>query len=186
MIYFNDFWNKGYFYYGLNTNNIGHWSSSQMYSTPTIFFRLFPVFHAYMSGIVSVLDQNPEWGDELINLTLQLLLFSAAPKSQKRTEQPDFTLIRLSQPMRRTWLMTLLIILYKVWRGWMTLPSLVSDSFISVWKGSWPPVRKEFWVTKCLPFLRLTIGTHTRSFSVDKTTKFGKIMLLYLWNCMSQ
>ncbi|KAJ7365310.1 response to drug [Desmophyllum pertusum] len=28
--------------------------------------RLFPVFHAYMAGIVQVLDQNQEWGSELL------------------------------------------------------------------------------------------------------------------------
>ncbi|XP_048586447.1 protein unc-79 homolog isoform X2 [Nematostella vectensis] len=75
--------------------------------------RSFPVFHAYMSGIVQVLDQNQEWGGELLNLTLQLLLFCAAPRPMNRTQAPDFTLIRLPPPMRRIWLLAVLIILYK-------------------------------------------------------------------------
>lgn len=76
--------------------------------------RLFPVFHAYMAGIVQVLDQNQEWGGELLNLTLQLLLFCAAPKPQKRTHIPEFSLVRIPLDMRQTWLMACLIILYKV------------------------------------------------------------------------
>ena len=78
--------------------------------------RLFPVFHAYMAGIVQVLDQNQEWGNELLNLTLQLLLFCAAPKPHKRTQTPEFSLICIPPFMRQTWLMALLIILYKVMR----------------------------------------------------------------------
>ena len=78
------------------------------------FARLFPVFHAYMAGIVQVLDQNQEWGSELLNLTLQLLLVCAAPKPQKRTHVPEFSLVRVPQDMRQTWLMACLIILYKV------------------------------------------------------------------------
>lgn len=82
---------------------------------PTIFItRLFPVFHAYMAGIVQVLDQNQEWGGELLNLTLQLLLFCAAPKPQKRTHIPEFSLVRIPLDIRQTWLMACLIILYKV------------------------------------------------------------------------
>ena len=77
-------------------------------------YRLFPVFHAYMAGIVQVLDQNQEWGSELLNLTLQLLLFCAAPKPQKRTQTPAFSLVRIPPHMRQTWLMACLIILYKV------------------------------------------------------------------------
>ncbi|XP_067032005.1 protein unc-79 homolog isoform X2 [Acropora muricata] len=75
--------------------------------------RLFPVFHAYMAGIVQVLDQNQEWGSKLLNLTLQLLLFCAAPKPQKRTQTPQFSLVRIPADMRQSWLMALLIILYK-------------------------------------------------------------------------
>ena len=76
--------------------------------------RLFPVFHAYMAGIVQVLDENQEWGMELLNLTLQLLLFCAAPRPQKRTDVPEFSLIRLPQHIRHKWLLASLIILYKV------------------------------------------------------------------------
>jgi len=67
-----------------------------------------------MAGIVQVLDQNQEWGGELLNLTLQLLLFCAAPKPQKRTHIPEFSLVRIPLDMRQTWLMACLIILYKV------------------------------------------------------------------------
>ncbi|XP_068682061.1 protein unc-79 homolog isoform X2 [Montipora foliosa] len=75
--------------------------------------RLFPVFHAYMAGIVQVLDQNHEWGSKLLNLTLKLLLFCAAPMPQKRTQTPQFSLVRIPADMRQSWLMALLIILYK-------------------------------------------------------------------------
>ena len=67
-----------------------------------------------MAGIVQVLDQNQEWGNELLNLTLQLLLFCSAPKPQKRTQTPEFSLVRIPAYLRQTWLMALLIILYKV------------------------------------------------------------------------
>ena len=73
------------------------------------------MFNAYLAGIVQVLDQNQEWGSELLNLTLQLLLFCAAPKAQKRIKTPKFTLVRLAQHTRHIWLTTCLIILYKVW-----------------------------------------------------------------------
>ena len=94
----------------------GDRSASQALSQPFFTHRLFPVFHAYMAGIVQVLDQNQEWGNELLNLTLQLLLFCAAPKPHKRTQTPEFSLICIPPFMRRTWLMALLIILYKVMR----------------------------------------------------------------------
>ena len=87
----------------------------ELTDSPNIFItRLFPVFHAYMAGIVQVLDQNQEWGGELLNLTLQLLLFCAAPKPQKRTHIPEFSLVRIPLDIRQTWLMACLIILYKV------------------------------------------------------------------------
>ena len=87
----------------------------ELTDSPNIFTsRLFPVFHAYMAGIVQVLDQNQEWGGELLNLTLQLLLFCAAPKPQKRTHIPEFSLVRIPLDIRQTWLMACLIILYKV------------------------------------------------------------------------
>ena len=70
-----------------------------------------------MSGIVQVLDQNHEWGSKLLNLTLKLLLFCAAPKPQKRTQTPQFSLVRIPVDMRQSWLMALLIILYKVLRN---------------------------------------------------------------------
>ena len=89
---------------------------SQALFQPFFTHRLFPVFHAYMAGIVQVLDQNQEWGNELLNLTLQLLLFCAAPKPHKRTQTPEFSLICIPPFMRQTWLMALLIILYKVMR----------------------------------------------------------------------
>lgn len=89
---------------------------SQALSQPFFTHRLFPVFHAYMAGIVQVLDQNQEWGNELLNLTLQLLLFCAAPKPHKRTQTPEFSLICIPPFMRQTWLMALLVILYKVMR----------------------------------------------------------------------
>ena len=89
---------------------------SQALFQPFFTHRLFPVFHAYMAGIVQVLDQNQEWGNELLNLTLQLLLFCAAPKPHKRTQTPEFSLICIRPFMRQTWLMALLIILYKVMR----------------------------------------------------------------------
>ena len=89
---------------------------SQALLQPFFTHRLFPVFHAYMAGIVQVLDQNQEWGNELLNLTLQLLLFCAAPKPHKRTQTPEFSLICIPPFMRQTWLMALLVILYKVMR----------------------------------------------------------------------
>ena len=114
------------------------YSHLQFDSTPFInlpvIARLFPVFHAYMAGIVQVLDQNQEWGSELLNLTLQLLLFCAAPKPHKRTQTPEFSLVRIPPYMRQTWLMACLIILYKVREVKFSLPVL---SILHIHK--WPP-----------------------------------------------
>lgn len=76
-------------------------------------FRSTPVFSAFIAGIPHVLDRNPDWGKELLPLTLQLLLFCPAPEIVNKSRKPNYTLGILETHVRHSWLMTLLIYLYK-------------------------------------------------------------------------
>ncbi len=76
--------------------------------------RSTPVFSAFIAGIPHVLDRNPEWGKEILPLTLQLLLFCPAPEVVNKSRKPNYTLGILETHVRHSWLMTLLIYLYKV------------------------------------------------------------------------
>ena len=76
--------------------------------------RSTPVFSAFVTGIPQVLDRNPDWGKEILPLTLQLLLFCPAPEVVNKCRKPNYTLGILESHVRHSWLMTLLIYLYKV------------------------------------------------------------------------
>eukprot|EP00794_Sanderia_malayensis_P019917 gene19917-21865_t len=70
------------------------------------------VFLAYMFGLTPILDCNPFVGKELIGFTLQLMLQSVKDEANK-TEFCDLNIDRLDPPVQHSWLMNLLVILYK-------------------------------------------------------------------------
>ena len=76
--------------------------------------RATPVFSAFITGIAQVLDRNPDWGIEMLPLTLHLMLFCPAPEVVNERRAPSYTLGLLDSHLRHSWLMTLLIYLYKV------------------------------------------------------------------------
>ena len=90
---------------------------SNILLTSHIVYRSTPVFSAFIAGIAKVLDRNPDWGKEVLPLTLHLLLFCPAPEVVNKSRKPNYTLGILDTHVRHSWLMTLLIYLYKVREG---------------------------------------------------------------------
>ncbi|XP_046839871.1 protein unc-79 homolog isoform X2 [Xenia sp. Carnegie-2017] len=92
---------------GYNVTAIGEFTGSPRK------LRSTPVFSAFISSIPQVLDKNPDWGKEVLPLTLQLLLFCPAPEVVNKSRKPNYTLGILDVNVRHSWLVTLLIYLYK-------------------------------------------------------------------------
>lgn len=73
------------------------------------------VFHAFLAHVAGVLDRNFSMGCCILHQTLVVLQFCASPQRYATdTQPPTFTLRLLEPQVRLHWLQTLLVILYKV------------------------------------------------------------------------
>ncbi|XP_023246555.1 protein unc-79 homolog [Copidosoma floridanum] len=81
-----------------------------------LFNRLSPVFNVFMANLPQVLDQNHIMGTFMIQPFLSILQNCPCPPHYKLYEEsiiPTFSLWHLEAYCRKSWLMAVLVILYK-------------------------------------------------------------------------
>ncbi|XP_022099411.1 protein unc-79 homolog isoform X2 [Acanthaster planci] len=72
------------------------------------------VFYAFMAGAPKMLDHNVKVGNILLPMIMELFAYSPSPQKSPQDMQPhDYTLWFLEPHCRHSWLMSVLIILYK-------------------------------------------------------------------------
>jgi hypothetical protein len=77
--------------------------------------RSSPVFNSFVSNLPQVLDQNFRVGATILPISLSVLHYSPAPsKSAGSRMHPSYSLWYLEPHVRRHWLFSLIVILYKV------------------------------------------------------------------------
>lgn len=79
------------------------------------------MFNAFLATLPQMLDQNHLMGGHLLPAVLQVLLYSPSPANvasaaNESNQSPSYTysLWRLEPHVRRNWLMSVEVILYKV------------------------------------------------------------------------
>ncbi|XP_077992141.1 protein unc-79 homolog [Glandiceps talaboti] len=76
--------------------------------------RQSAAFYAVIAGLPKVLDRNVKLGTQLMLLALDLLKYCPSPQKSPHDFQPvDYTLWYLDPHCRHSWMLTLLVILYK-------------------------------------------------------------------------
>lgn len=95
---------------------LGFSPSEKQFLVTAVNLRTFPVFNAVIASMPKVLDFNFKMGNMLLGTFLPLLIF--CPSSQKYVAdlmvKPTYSLWYLQPHVRESWLMSVLIILYKV------------------------------------------------------------------------
>ena len=79
--------------------------------------RLSPAFSVYFSNLPQLLDQNHVMGHMLLSNSLILLQYAPSPfyiPSSVELQQPTYSLWALEPYIRKNWLMSLVVLLYKV------------------------------------------------------------------------
>ncbi|XP_033097176.1 protein unc-79 homolog [Anneissia japonica] len=72
------------------------------------------VFNAFIAGIAKVMDYNIKLGKKILPLVVELLKYCPSPqKTPHHRQHQDYTLFFLEPHCRQSWLMTILVILYK-------------------------------------------------------------------------
>ncbi|XP_071963470.1 protein unc-79 homolog isoform X2 [Antedon mediterranea] len=72
------------------------------------------VFNAFIAGIAKVMDYNIKLGTKILPLVVELLKYCPSPqKTPHHRQHQDYTLFFLEPHCRQSWLMTILVILYK-------------------------------------------------------------------------
>lgn len=95
---------------GFSQNDRGIYVSPQR-------LRSSPAFSAYLSNLPQLLDQNHLMGQYLLSNSLILLQYLPSPHyfaSSIDFQQPTYSLWALEPHCRRSWLMSLVVLLYKV------------------------------------------------------------------------
>lgn len=94
---------------------LGYNSNDKTFFIPPARMRSSPVFNSFVSTLPQVLDQNFRVGGTLLPLALTILQYCPAPsKNAGQRAHPSYSLWYLEPHVRRTWLMSLIVILYKV------------------------------------------------------------------------
>ncbi|XP_006811597.2 LOW QUALITY PROTEIN: protein unc-79 homolog [Saccoglossus kowalevskii] len=90
--------------------------------------RQSAVYYALLTGLPKVLDKNVKLGTQLMLLTVDLLKYCPSPQKSPHDFQPvDYTLWYLEPHCRHSWLMTLLVILYKYRLDMSTMSKQIHD-----------------------------------------------------------
>jgi len=105
--------------------------------------RTSPVFNSFLSNLPQLLDQNYHMGKHMLPTSLLLLHYSPCPQQHSHTPDlqhaPQHSLWFLEPHARRSWLMALIVILYKVLIWCFLLESLTSN------KSPLPPFNQRCW-----------------------------------------
>ena len=86
------------------------------YCLKLICFRMSPVFNVFLANLPQLLDQNHLMGWVLLPTCVMLLQYCPCPHQSPSAEYqtPTYSLWFLEPHSRRCWLMSVLVILYKV------------------------------------------------------------------------
>lgn len=79
--------------------------------------RSSPAFSVYIANLPQLLDQNNLMGNMLLTTSLILLQYAPSPyyiPNSAELQQPTYSLWALEPHIRRNWLMSLVVLLYKV------------------------------------------------------------------------
>ena len=78
--------------------------------------RSLPVFSAFITAMPKVLDFNYKMGNILLSTCIPLLIYSPSPQRyvHESNQLPLYSLWLLNSHVRQSWLMSVLIIMYKV------------------------------------------------------------------------
>lgn len=79
--------------------------------------RSSPAFSVFLSNLPQLLDQNHLMGRMLLSTSLILLQYAPSPyyiPNSVELQQPTYSLWALEPHIRRNWLMSLVVLLYKV------------------------------------------------------------------------
>ncbi|CAH1792396.1 unnamed protein product [Owenia fusiformis] len=97
---------------------LGYNQTEKAFSVPPYKLRSSAVFNAYLSGVCKVLDMNFPLGNILLPVSMNLLQYCPSPQRYASDFQPpNYTLWYLEPHTRKSWLKTLLVILYKYQYG---------------------------------------------------------------------
>lgn len=99
-----------YLLLGYSQNDKGLYLSPQR-------LRCSPAFSVYLSNLPQVLDQNHLMGRMMLPTTLILLQYAPSPyyvSNIMEFQQPTYSLWAMEPHFRRNWLMSLVVLLYKV------------------------------------------------------------------------
>jgi len=93
---------------------LGYNQNEKAFNVPPYKLRCSVVFNAFISGMAKVLDHNFALGCIILPVSLAILQYSPSPQRYASDYQPPtYSLWFLDQQTRQSWLMSLLVILYK-------------------------------------------------------------------------
>lgn len=93
---------------------LGYNQTEQTFNVPPYKLRSSAVFNAFLSGVPYVLDRNFPLGNMILPITLMVFKYAPSPQRYASDYQPpNYTLWFLESHVRHSWLMGLLVILYK-------------------------------------------------------------------------
>ncbi|KAL1445529.1 hypothetical protein MTO96_044967, partial [Rhipicephalus appendiculatus] len=76
-----------------------------------------PVFNAFLASMPKVLDYNFKIGNVLLSTCMPVLIYCPSPQRYSHEHvSPRYSLWLLDPPARHSWLMAVLVVLYKVMR----------------------------------------------------------------------
>lgn len=96
---------------------LGYSQNDKLLFLPPQRLRSSPAFSVFLSNLPQLLDQNHLMGKMLLSTSLMLLQCSPSPFYIPNTlelEQPTYSLWAFEPHVRRNWLMSLVVLLYKV------------------------------------------------------------------------
>jgi hypothetical protein len=103
--------------YGICYSLLKYWSNCPSYLIIYIFFRSCSVFNSFICNLPQVLDQNHLMGGILMPTCILLLQYCPCPPHHITPEcqsNPNYSLWYLEPHVRKSWLISLLVLLYKV------------------------------------------------------------------------
>ncbi|ODN04336.1 Protein unc-79 [Orchesella cincta] len=106
---------------------LGHNPQDKTFFIPPSRMRSSPVFNSFISALPQVLDQNFRVGGTLLPMSLTILQYCPAPSKNAGSRYPSYSLWYLEPHVRRSWLMSLIVVLYKYEYGQSPLSTQVQS-----------------------------------------------------------
>ncbi|XP_049954031.1 protein unc-79 homolog [Schistocerca serialis cubense] len=92
---------------------LGYNQNEKVFHIPPQRLRMSPVFNAFLANLPQLLDQNQLMGCSLLPTCLVLLQYCPCPHHPGEFQVPAYSLWFLEPHTRRSWLMAVLVLMYK-------------------------------------------------------------------------